>query len=156
MRSRTHPLGPMHPCLNVDEIIRLIARELVTSNANATAVALACCRKDFEDPVLDTLWETQGNLVSLLGVLPGDVWDGSGHNVSVPITPISPHLQPPGLEATQKIPDDARTDSAPEILSEDARAQREWSCTGDAVPKDLPDFAALRRRWTIISAFENS
>ena len=50
----------MHACLNVDEIIRLIARELVASESKATAAALACRRKTFEDPVLDTLWETQG------------------------------------------------------------------------------------------------
>ena len=43
----------MHACLNVDEIVRLIAYELVASGGYATAVALARCCKSFEDPVLD-------------------------------------------------------------------------------------------------------
>ena len=68
----------MHACLNVDEIVRLIARELVASNAKATAVALARCCKNFEDPILDTLWESQTRLLPLLKSLPEDVWDRSG------------------------------------------------------------------------------
>jgi len=80
----------MHPCLNVDEIVRLIACELVASEAKATAVALACCCKSFEDPVLDTLWKTQEFLTLLLGSLPGDVWnedeDGLGCKVRAPTT----------------------------------------------------------------------
>ena len=35
----------MHACLNVDEIVRLIACELVGSKAMGTAVALARCCK---------------------------------------------------------------------------------------------------------------
>jgi len=65
----------MHPCLHVDEITRLIARELVRSGGRATAVALACCCKSFENPALDALWETQEELVPLLKSLPRDVWD---------------------------------------------------------------------------------
>ena len=76
----------MHACLNVDEIIRLIARELVGSEAGATAVALACCRRTFEDPVLDTLWETQRGLLRLLKSLPKDVWNGGQCTVSEPMT----------------------------------------------------------------------
>ena len=50
----------MHACLNVpDEILRLIACELVASEGQATAVPLACCSQSFEGPVLDALWETQ-------------------------------------------------------------------------------------------------
>ena len=52
----------MYPCLGVDEILRLLAHELVASKAKATAVALACCYKRFEDSVLNTLWETQDRL----------------------------------------------------------------------------------------------
>ena len=75
----------MHPCLNVDEIIRLIAGELVASEAKATAVSFACYCKTFEDPVLDTLWESQDRLLPLLKSLPGDIWSGHGCTVSTPI-----------------------------------------------------------------------
>jgi len=51
----------MHHCLNVDEIVRLIVHELVTSGGRGTAVSLVCCRKSFEDLALDVdkcaLWE---------------------------------------------------------------------------------------------------
>ena len=76
----------MHACLNVDEIIRLIVHEVVESKANATAVALACCRQSFEDPVLDVLWETQNKLIPVLNCLPGDVWKGDGCTVRMPTT----------------------------------------------------------------------
>ena len=76
----------MHACLNVDEIIRLIIHQLVRSRAKATAVALACCCKNFEDPVLDVLWEAQDGLLPLLKSLPADVWNEGGYTVSAPIT----------------------------------------------------------------------
>ncbi|KAF9643098.1 hypothetical protein BDM02DRAFT_1744661 [Thelephora ganbajun] len=71
----------MHTCLKVDEILRLIAYELVPpgiiigAERRATAVALACCRQGFEDPVLDVLWESQHRLIPLLKTLPEDVWN---------------------------------------------------------------------------------
>ena len=43
----------MHAYLYVDEIVRLITRELVVPEATVTAVALTCCCKSFEDLVLD-------------------------------------------------------------------------------------------------------
>jgi len=64
----------MHPCLGVDEVLRLLACELVASGANATAVSLARCCKGFADPVLDVLWEIQERLLPLLKSFPGDVW----------------------------------------------------------------------------------
>jgi hypothetical protein len=64
----------MHPCLNVDEILRLFTRELVASGGKATAVSLACCCKGFGDPVLDVLWETQDQLTPLLKCFPQEVW----------------------------------------------------------------------------------
>jgi len=82
----TYPLVPMHPCLRVDEIVRVIASELVLSGGRGTSVALACCCKSLEDPVLDVLWETQTRLRPLLGSLPIDVWDEWGSPVSVPTT----------------------------------------------------------------------
>ena len=72
----------MHRCLNVDEIVRLIAYELVASGRKATAARLACCCKGFEDPVLDVLWATQTELPPLFNCLPGDVWNDGGHTVS--------------------------------------------------------------------------
>ena len=78
----------MHACLNVDEIVRLIAYELVESGGNATAVGLACYRKSYEDPVLDVLWATQDQLLPLLKSFPGDVWNEGGCAVSVPTTSV--------------------------------------------------------------------
>jgi hypothetical protein len=77
----------MHACLNVDEIVRLIASELVASGGDATIAALACCCKNFEDPALDALWATQQQLAPLLGVFPEGVWKGVGDFVSLPTTP---------------------------------------------------------------------
>jgi len=70
----------MHHCLGVDEILRLLAYELVASEAKATAVALACCDKNFEDPVLDALWGTQDRLTPLLKCFPQEVWEGRDGN----------------------------------------------------------------------------
>ena len=80
----------MHPCLCVDEIVRLVAGELVASGGKATSVALACCCKSLEDPVLDALWGTQNKLLPLFRSLPGDVWDGGGFTVSGPTTYVFP------------------------------------------------------------------
>lgn len=83
----------MHPCLNVDEILRLFACELVASEAKATAVALACCYRSFENPVLDVLWETQNELAPLLKCFPPDIWEGENDEsiVSSPTMFIFPH-----------------------------------------------------------------
>jgi len=80
----------MHTCLRVDEIVRLLACELVVSGGKAAAAALARCCKNFEDPVLDALWGTQDRLLPLLETFPEDVWDVVSHTfVSQPTTPIS-------------------------------------------------------------------
>ena len=76
----------MHACLNVDEIVRLIARELVASGGEETAVALACCCKCLEDPVLDVLWAAQNELLPLLKSFPGDVWNDGRCTVSAPMS----------------------------------------------------------------------
>jgi len=76
----------MHPCLNVDEILRLLARELVASEAKAAAVALASCRKSFEEPLLDELWRMQDRLIPLLKCFPQDVWMGEGQTIVSPPT----------------------------------------------------------------------
>jgi hypothetical protein len=76
----------MHCSLRVDEILRLIACELITAGGQASAVALACCCKGFENPVLDPLWKTQDQLDPLLRTLPEDIWNPSSYDVSVVIT----------------------------------------------------------------------
>jgi hypothetical protein len=76
----------MHPCLRVDEIIRLVAHKLVDSEAEGTAASLACCCKSFEEPVLDVLWVVQLGLTPLLKCLPEDTWEDSGKFVSDQIT----------------------------------------------------------------------
>ena len=82
----------MHHCLHVDEIVRCIAHELVAAKGNASAVALACCRKHLEDPVLDALWGTQSDLIVLMNTLPADVWSPGGYNVSTAPTIFVPFL----------------------------------------------------------------
>ena len=95
----------MHPCLNVDEILRLLACELVGSEANATAVSLARCCKSFEHPVLDSLWGTQDELLPLLKSLPADVWKvEAGQFVSPPTAFISSHLIPLPEKSFERIP----------------------------------------------------
>ena len=64
----------MHPCLRVDEIVRIIASELVASKWKATTVSLACCCKGLKEPALDAVWETQDEgFAPLLGTLPEGV-----------------------------------------------------------------------------------
>jgi hypothetical protein len=94
----------MHACLDVDEILRLLAHKLVASQAKATAVALACCRKSFEDPTLDALWKTQEQLLPLLKSLPRDVWDGEGYTVSAPTTRILFLLNYLGRKSFRRFP----------------------------------------------------
>ena len=94
----------MHACLGVDEIVRLIAYELVYSSANATTVALARCRRSFEDPVLDVLWETRGGLLHLLKSLPGDVWNEGRYTVSAPTIYLSLSLNSLIRKAFTRLP----------------------------------------------------
>ena len=70
----------MHPCLNVDEILRKLVQELIVSEVKATVVSLACCCKGFEDPVLCMLWESQDRLLPLLKTLPPYVWKVEANN----------------------------------------------------------------------------
>jgi hypothetical protein len=70
----------MHDCLNVDEIVRLLVSGLIACGWKETAVALACCCKKFEDPVLDVLWKEQKGLDVLLATLPEGVWDERHHD----------------------------------------------------------------------------
>ena len=112
----------MHACLSVDEILRLVVRELVGSQAKATAAALACCCKTFEDPGLDVLWETQDRLLPLLKSLPEDVWYEGGCIVSALISHGVFFPQPFGSKVFQEAPNDPRMGPRPELRSEDADA----------------------------------
>jgi len=114
----------MHACLNVDEIVRLIASELVASGGTETAVAFACCRKSFEDPVLDVLWVEQDRLLPLLESFPEGIWDGDWCTVSASTTCVFPFLYRFDSTVVQKTPDRNRMGSFLEVRSEDARAFR--------------------------------
>ena len=114
----------MHPCLCVDEIVRLITSELVAARKHATTVALACCQKDFEDPVLDVLWETQCRLILLLKTLPGGVWGPDGYEVSVAMMALVPPYSLLDLKDLSEAPDDTGMGPFAEVCSKNARALR--------------------------------
>lgn len=99
----------MHPCLAVDEILRHFACELVASGAKATAVALACCCRSFEDPVLDALWEAQNELAPLLTCFPRDVWEEEDGSFVSPLAVLAfPMLNRSVLKNSQENPDEGR------------------------------------------------
>ena len=116
----------MHRCLNVDEIVRLIAYELVGSGSKGTAVCLACCCKGFGDPVLDVLWATQTNLSPLFKCLPGDVREEGGSYmvpVSIPMRRILLFPQRLDLKDLQALSDGDGMDSFSRVRSKNAKAQ---------------------------------
>ena len=116
----------MHPCLNVDEIFRILLCELVDSGAKATAVSLACCCRSFEGPALDVLWRTQHQLLPLLKSFPRDTWKvEAGRFVSLPILFIFLFLEFPHREVFWETSDDRRMGSLPEVRPEDAGAHSE-------------------------------
>ena len=112
----------MHPCLRVDEIVRHVASELVASKGKATAVALACCCKSFEDPVLDALWETQERLAPLFKSLPRDIWNDGECGVGALTTFVLCSLNH-SFPVFQKTPDEAGMDPIPRICSKDAKVR---------------------------------
>ena len=119
-----HPLDSMHRCLNVDEIVRLIAYELVTSGRKATAVCLACCCKGFEDPVLDVLWATQTKLSPLFDYLSGEVLEEHGYfTVSISTTRIPLFPQRLGLKVLQMLLDGDGTDPSWKVRPKNAKAR---------------------------------
>ena len=87
----THSLDLVHPYLHVNKILRHAAPELVASDGEAYAVSLACCCEDFEDSVLDALWETQEQLTPVFETLPEDVRYHDECGVSVPTISLSVH-----------------------------------------------------------------
>lgn len=69
-----------HKVFEVDEILRPIAGYVVDLDGSS-AIALACCCKAFEEPVLSLYWECQ-RLDKLASVLPEGVLGRSGHDRS--------------------------------------------------------------------------
>ena len=66
-----------HKVFEVDEILRPIAGYVV-DNCGSSAIALACCSKAFEEPVLSLFWEDQPLPDKLAGVLPEGVLKRAG------------------------------------------------------------------------------
>ena len=101
--SLPQTLFPMHPCFGVDRVVKLVSSELVVSGWEETAVALACCCKNFEDPALGVLWETQTNLLDpLLDTLPDEIW--GPEDVCILMIFVSHPLNSSLLVTFQKIP----------------------------------------------------
>ena len=111
----------MHACLNVDEIVRFVVCELIASEANATAVSLACCCKDFQELVLDALWETQDRLTPLLKCFPQGVWEERVSQVTKLI--FSTLKYSFDFKVPQENPDKSRVDYFSKTRSED----EEWT-----------------------------
>ena len=69
----THDSTP-HRIFKISELTRLIASELVLISRKST-VNLACACRSLEEPILNTLWETQPSSFTLLKVLPRETWE---------------------------------------------------------------------------------
>lgn len=72
-----------HRCWALDEIVRAIAANLVTNWATASAVALACCSKSFEEPALGEIWRRLtflDGLDPLIKCFPPEVWEIRGED----------------------------------------------------------------------------
>ena len=156
MKSQVKPyiLDPMHPCLNVEEIIRLIACELVASGGKKTAVALACCCKIFEDPVLDALWETQDRFGPLLKSFPEDVWAENVNFVSAATMCGSLSLNSFRWIDFQENPDSSRMDPLSKVRSEDPDAQTK--CVDPPIARCSLSAAAPYPNHTVASGSEDS
>ena len=114
----------MHTCITVDEIIRLLACELVASGGKATAVALARCCKNLEDPVLDVLWATQERLYPLLDTFAKGIWNYELETlVSLPSTPYILSAKPLDWKGFRENADDLRMGSLQKVRSTDAEIQ---------------------------------
>jgi len=69
-----HDSTPYH-ALNISELTRFIASQLVLTGAEKSAVNLACACRSLEEPVLSTLWERQCHFFALLKVFPEGTWE---------------------------------------------------------------------------------
>jgi hypothetical protein len=64
-----------HRCWALDEIVRVIAANLVLDKANASAVSLANCSKSLEEPALSEVWRSLSSLAPLVKSFPPEVWE---------------------------------------------------------------------------------
>lgn len=69
----------MHPCLYVDEILRVIARH-VTERPTWLYMALTC--KTLYGPAIDALWEALPGLYPLLPLLPEEALESTEERTS--------------------------------------------------------------------------
>ncbi|KAJ7712230.1 hypothetical protein B0H16DRAFT_1814765 [Mycena metata] len=60
----------MHRCLQIPELVRIIASDLIKRDL----AILACTCKAFKDPALDGLWRTQLNVTNLMKCMPAGTW----------------------------------------------------------------------------------
>ena len=66
---------PMNRALYIDELVKRIASNIENgSKGSASLLALACCCKALEGPVMDLLWQRQKFLHIILQTLPADCW----------------------------------------------------------------------------------
>ena len=78
-----------HHVFKIGELARLIANQLILISLE-NVLNLACVCWHLEEPALNTLWEAQESLYTLLKVLPQGTWyieDGK-----VPYEPVVRHL----------------------------------------------------------------
>ena len=64
-----------HRCWALDEIVRVIAANLVFDKGRASAVSLASCSKFLEEPALGEVWRRLSSLAPLVKCFPPDVWE---------------------------------------------------------------------------------
>ena len=64
-----------HGSLGPNEIVTLIAANLVSDKATASAVALARCARSLEEPVLCEVWRTLSSLTPLVKCFPPELWE---------------------------------------------------------------------------------
>lgn len=68
-------LFAMNQVFYIEELVRRIAFNAEDgSPGSASLLALACCCKILEDPVMDVLWQRQKHLLIILQTLPADCW----------------------------------------------------------------------------------
>jgi hypothetical protein len=73
----------MHQILHLDELVRNISHCADSTNkGSASLLALACCCKSLEGPVMDVLWNRQIDLHVILRTLPADSWTVIGDNTT--------------------------------------------------------------------------
>jgi hypothetical protein len=65
----------MHKCLEITDIVCLVAAEAVNLE-RSSAISFACTCKAFEAAVMEILWSShQTDLVNLLRCFPSEVWE---------------------------------------------------------------------------------